>query len=254
MSCRAVASVCIIVIAAGLSCGQAERPERTTEAVPPQDTIFVGLPGGLFVTSLGDSVLIEPFEMSRFEVTNRLYAGLASQAGLELPPDPQFGDIPDYIYEFGEYPVVSVSPDEALSAAAVIGCRLPTLPEWEYAASYGLTISSARGLDVYPWGVLDPVDAQNPANHLYGDTWEDRAADGYPWTAPVGSYPLTDLGLADIAGNVAEMAMIPDDTIGFAVCGGAYASPSEELLISRHGYLERNDRARHIGFRLVRSR
>lgn len=236
-----------------LSCGEEPPPELTPEPVSPEDTAFVSIPGGTFVTSLGDTVEIPGFQMLKYEVTNRLYLDLAERAGVGLPPDPGFPGLEHYLYERGEYPVVNVSPEEAFETATVMGCRLPTLAEWEYAASLGLTITASRGLSIYPWGILDPVDAMNPANHLYRDSWEERDGDGYPWTAPVGSYPLTDHGIADLAGNVAEMVTIPGDPVHFAVCGGSYTSTSEELLIDHHSWIYAGDRARHIGMRFVRA-
>ena len=233
-----------------LACGREEETTYTPEPVPAEDTTFVEVPAGTLVSSAGDTVRVEGFGICRFEVTNRLYAQLAERAGLELPPDPGFPGMDDYIHRFGDHPVVGVSPEEAELAAAAMGCRLPTLEEWEYAASLDLD-DPPRGLDIYPWGILDPVDAQNPANHLYGDSWEDRDKDGYAWTAPVGSYPLTDLGLADMAGNVAEM-VTTGDSLEYLVCGGAYTSVAEELRIGSHSTILGGDRARHIGFRLVR--
>ncbi len=210
------------------------------------DTTFVPLPGGTYVTTYGDTVEVAPFRLGRYEVTNRLYRHLAAEAGLQLPPDPEYPGMPRYIETRPDYPAVNMSAPEALSAAGVLGGRLPTRAELEYAASLDL---ADPGPDSWPWGSLEPLEAGYPANFLAGDAWETRAADGFPWTAPVDSFPLTDAGFACLAGNVAEWT-VGLDTIP-AAFGGAWLSPSEETTIGSVQYVPVGDRARHIGFRIV---
>jgi formylglycine-generating enzyme required for sulfatase activity len=82
----------------------------------------------------------------------------------------------------------------ALVAVAMLACSLSGSPAEEG------TAEAARGTDgrTWPWG----------------DTFEDlRAnlsgeADGYGFTAPVGSFPddVSPYGLLDVAGNAAEWA------------------------------------------------
>lgn len=212
-----------------------------------KDTAFVAVSGGTFVTTYGDTVEIGDFRLGRFEVSNRFYLFLADEAGLDLPPDPEFTGMRDYLYGFPDHPVVNVSMNEALEAASVIGGRLPTRAEWQYAASLDLT-GDIRGK--YPWGSLDPADAEYPANYLAGDNWETRGADGYLWTAPVDAYPLTDAGFAALAGNVSEWTMALNDSVA-PVCGGSWLSPSDDLTVDAAKHLAPGDRARHIGFRIL---
>jgi formylglycine-generating enzyme required for sulfatase activity len=212
----------------------------------PHDTAFVSVPGGTFVTSTGDTATISAFRLGRYEVSNRLYYSLAADAGINLPPDPDFAGLSDYLYEFPDYPVVNVSAIEAGKAAAVLGGRLPTLAEWEYAASLDV---SGDPFGQYPWGILDPVEAGFPANYLAGDEWETRALDGYAWTAPVDSFPLTAAGFACQAGNVSEWILSGDSLT--LHCGGAWSSSAERITIGSHSSLAPGDRARHVGFRIL---
>lgn len=217
-------------------------PEMITE----KDTAFVDVPGGIFITDADDTLEIRGFRLGRYEVTNRLFFNLADAAGIELPPDPVFSGMEKYLFNYPDYPVVNVSMDEAASAAAEMGGRLPTQAEWEYAASLGV---SGDISGQYPWGPLDPADAEYPANYLAGDEWDTRGLDGYLWTAPVDSFTLTDAGFACQAGNVAEWTMSADSLA--PVCGGAWLSPSDDITIRSVKYLAPGDRARHIGFRIL---
>jgi formylglycine-generating enzyme required for sulfatase activity len=192
-------------------------------------------------------VTIATFQLARFEVSNRLYHWLADRGGIDLPPDPGFPGMESYLFDFPDYPAVNLNATEAERAAAVIGCRLPTAAEWEYAASLDL---EGYVFSQYPWGPLDPVNAGFPANFLAEDEWESRALDGFACTAPVGSYPLSGHGLTDMAGNVAEWTQPV-----LSVCkvkGGSWISPAEDLLIGATQDIHPSDRSWYTGFRLAR--
>jgi formylglycine-generating enzyme required for sulfatase activity len=242
---RLTAAALIALIA---SCGASHGSMDYPEPLPlmSHDTSFVSVPGGTFVTSTGDTVTFSPFRLGRYEVTNRLYYSLAAEGGINLPPDPDFVGMTDYLFDFPDYPVVNVSAIEAGKAAAVLGGRLPTLAEWEYAASLDV---SGDPFEQYPWGILEPVDAGFPANFLAGGEWETRALDGYAWTAPVDSFPLTGTGFACQAGNVSEWTLSTDSMT--LHCGGAWSSPAERITIGSHSALAPGDRARHVGFRIL---
>ncbi len=232
-----------------LACGNTEEQVFRPDPIPliAKDTAFVYITGGVYLTSDGDTVEISDFYLGRYEVSNRLYYYLADENGLELPPDPEYPGMNRYLFEYPDYPVVNVSVREAAAAAAVLGGRLPTRSEWEYAASLGV---SGDITGQYPWGSLNPEDAEYPANFLAGDEWETRGIDGYLWTAPVDSFPLTNSGFACQAGNVAEWTYSPLDSV-LAVCGGAWLSPGDEITVDAVRYLAPGDRARHVGFRIL---
>ena len=109
----------------------------------------------------------------------------------------------------GAHPMNCVGWDMAATYCAAAGRRLPTEAEWEYAA---------RGSDGrrYPWGDEAPNETLlNACGKECGDLGKQARLpleplyakdDGWPSTAPVGSYPRgkSRFGALDLAGNVWE--------------------------------------------------
>lgn len=95
------------------------------------------------------------------------------------------------------YPVVHLAYEDAQAYAKWAGKRLPTEAEWEFAARGGLDGAT------YVWGNEFEPEGQVLANTWQGDfPNENLLADGFEWTAPVGSFPPNGYGLYDMAGNV----------------------------------------------------
>jgi len=149
------------------------------------------------------TVYLDGYWIDKHEVSNGQYA-LCADAGVCQPPfSPGSATRARYygIPEYSNYPVMWVNWFMARAYCEWAGRRLPTEAEWEKAA---------RGTDgrTYPWG-NDPVSGERVN---YCDKGCPRAYansadnDGYPDTAPVGSYPAgaSPYGAMDMAGSVWE--------------------------------------------------
>jgi len=137
--------------------------------------------------------------------------------------------------------------------------RLPTPDEWD--AAVGLArgrkkislTAEERLLDdrIYPWGQDWPPPAKT-ANFADGEIPGYR--DGYPYTAPVGSFPPSKEGIYDLAGNVWEWTQpveIRAQPTGI-LRGGSWAYFRAECLTSAYQYVVPAElRAPTIGFRCV---
>lgn len=147
------------------------------------------------------AVTLTAFWLDSTEVTNGQYR-LCVEAGACAPPlqtdsftRPAYYDDPAY----DAYPVIWVDWHRACAYCAWAGARLPSEAEWEYAA---------RGPDstLFPWGnTFDPTRLNYCAAECDGVS-DPNNADGYPDTAPVGSFPAgaSWMGAQDMAGNVRE--------------------------------------------------
>ena len=163
----------------------------------------------------------------------------------------------------GARPVIHVGWDDAhayvswLSRSTGATYRLPSEAEWEYAARAGTRT-------VYSWG---DDTGQGRANCR-----DDHCADGFPNTAPVGSFRANPWGLHDVHGNVSEWVQdcldnarsyirAPSDGSAWEyencgrrmLRGGSWEnSPPYVRVASRRG--DASDARRHgLGFRIART-
>ncbi len=154
---------------------------------------MVALEGGCFKmgTDKGEpdeqpvhEVCVSPFKMDKFEVTQREFQ-LKMGTNMSL-------------YKGADLPVESVTWIEADQYCTKSNKRLPTEAEWEYAARAG---SSTE----YAWGDEFDTSQANYCDKACAENLKDnKASDGFPVTAPVGSFPANAFGLHDMAGNVNE--------------------------------------------------
>ncbi len=131
---------------------------------------------------------VADFEIGKYEVTFEMWDACYAQGGCkQYPKDEGWGR--------GKRPVVNVSWNDIQEFLSWINkktgknYRLPTEPEWEYAARAGTN-------SVYSWG--DEVGQNNANCNGCGSQWDKKQ------TAPVGSFAANPWGIYDMHGNVWE--------------------------------------------------
>jgi eukaryotic-like serine/threonine-protein kinase len=200
-----------------------------TGAASPCPPGMVLIPASTFRMGVGEAsdgppheVTLSAFCLDKTEVTADAYR--ACQKNGECPPAPRrvdAADIPEgdrdafsalctaHLLDQGTHPINCVDHTRAVQYCATQKKRLPTSAEWERAA---------RGPDdrAYPWGNGAPNETRLNACGTECTEWGVskkvkltalyNADDGFPATAPVGSFPAGSSaeGAVDLQGNVME--------------------------------------------------
>lgn len=120
-----------------------------------------------------------------------------------------------------DHPVWGINWAGAVLVAEYLGGRLPSAAQWECMAS------NNEPTRIYPWGNAEPT-------HLLANYDEHYGA-----TTPVGSFPASELGLYDLAGNLGEWCSDrygagngPGASFERVVKGGAWSKGAHYLAIA----------------------
>ena len=192
-----------ILVSILVACGS--KSDQTPEldmALIPAGSFMMGSESGYKDESPVHELYLDAFYIDVYEVTNEWYAECVAQGACKPPED--YGSYTRESYyddpKYATYPVIYVSWLDAHSYCEWRNDRLPTEAEWEKAARGELEGK------LYPWGdELDDGERANFCDQNCTIDWADESYDdGYPDTAPVGSYNPNGYGLYDMAGNVWE--------------------------------------------------
>ena len=197
----------------------------------PKGTVLIG--------NEGDSVEIDEFEIGVYPVTNAQYFKFILETGYSPPKEwMEYQTLSFEVYGLkGDHPVVWISCEDAKEYAKFIGGRLPSFPEWQYAA---------RGTDdrLFPWG----YEIDKPRCNTI-----ELGADS---TTPVGTFNegISPFGIYDMVGNVWEWTDTPYDEKGIfrVACGGAWYYNHDYSTCISYDFFSKDYAEFVIGFRIAR--
>jgi formylglycine-generating enzyme len=178
-------------------------------------------------------VHIPSFAIGKFEVTRAQFSAFTRATGYggTKGPWPQ----PAEFHQEDNHPVVGINAADADAYVRWLArktgqlYRLPSEAEWEYAARAGTTTSHYWGNDLDSICLYENVrDATAKKELPWAHDWPAvNCADGYAFTAPVGSFMPNPFGLYDMLGNASEIVAdcIHDQNyVGAPTDGSAWAS------------------------------
>lgn len=235
---------------------------------------FVLIPGGCYKmgSSEGNNdekpvheACVDGFWMGKYEVTNAQYR--------RFRPEHDSRDYMGDSMDGDDQPAVYVSWEDAmefakwLSGKSSENYRLPTEKEWEYAARAGTTGDRYwSGPDTQACSHANVYDRSCAVKNKFN--WPPfDCDDGYPVTAPVGSFKPNGFGLYDMLGNVWEWCSDRYDRKSYAgrsdkkeglpalqrvLRGGSWFNAPASLRSSNRGRNTPDYRIGSVGFRLVR--
>ncbi|MBD2597076.1 SUMF1/EgtB/PvdO family nonheme iron enzyme [Nostoc spongiaeforme FACHB-130] len=170
---------------------------------------MVAIPGGTFLMGSPESeegrcvfespqhhVIVQPFFMGKFPVTQGQWQAVAAldKVNIDLDPDPSH-------FQGANRPVECVSWDDAVEFCARLSkktgkiYRLPSEAEWEYACRAGTTTPFYFG------ETITTELANYNGNYIYGTAPNGEYRQE---TTEVGKFPANPFGLFDMCGNVSE--------------------------------------------------
>ena len=198
----------------------------------PGGTFLMGSPGGEGDDSERPQheVVVQPFFMGKFQVTQAQWKAIASLPKVERDLKPKPSN-----FKGDKRPVEQVSWHDAVEFCARLSkktgreYRLPSEAEWEYACRAGTTTPFHFGetitTDLANYRGTDDESLGWKGSYGSGPKGEDRKE-----TTPVGSFPPNAFGLYDMHGNLWEWCADPrhDNYEGAPRDGSAWETGGDE--------------------------
>jgi hypothetical protein len=209
----------------------------------PRLVAFRPIAGGeLELTGTSTLTQVDDFEMMETEVTLGQYAACQEAGACTPQHEPcRYDEHGLSSSVHADLPVRCVSFQQAAAYCDFVEARLPTEVEWEYALRNG-------GRDVrFPWGDAAPSCAHAIVSENAG--FDVGCGRGEPWPGCSREDDVTEQGVCDLAGNVAEW--VTQANVGASGArGGAYAGPPSDVFTTRPVTIPEG--MRHVGVRCVR--
>ena len=164
--------------------------------VPPGDFFMGAVEGGEIEKPLHTHPMPKGYYMARTEVTWDQYRTFCHATSRVEPKAPSWPIT-------GSHPVVNVSWFDAVAFCEWAGLSLPSEAEWEKAAR------GSEDWRRWPWGdqwIPGNANALDVSCPFESDPGLKEADDGFPYTAPVMSFPkdVSPYGAYDMVGNAYE--------------------------------------------------
>lgn len=216
------------------------------------------------------------FAIDRYEVTTSAYSFCVEAGKCTVPL--KGADCNYQKEDRGNHPINCVTWEQASAFCAWAEKRLPTEQEWERAARRQNPSNEAAVprpyQGNYPWGEQPPTArlanvcgkecAAYYAERGKGAPMMHEFEDGFPSTAPVGSFPegATSDGVEDMAGNVWEWTSSPyceypatecGNTVDYIIRGGGFMSyQPRNLEATTREAVAKKEATETVGFRCAK--
>lgn len=204
-----------------------EKKKYKDMVLVPGSEFYMGNEKKSRFTSAGQIILLKPFYIDAYPVTNYVYQEVVT----------------DWKFDFQKkyYPVVGLKYDEILEYCRLTGKRLPSEAEWEKAAR------GDKDRRLYPWGNVFSNNKCNSRGRSFLVKKKPAAVDKF-------SEGKSVYGCFDMIGNVWEWTSTRIGEKRYILKGGCCTSPSKKYLtISSRLIAHKNDTNQNFGFRCCRS-
>jgi formylglycine-generating enzyme required for sulfatase activity len=238
---------------------------KASPGVCPNGMVWIG--GGSYTMEKGSVVTVADYCLDKTEVTVNAYAA-CFDANACTEPDPYEHAKEDAVHSLcnwknpgrGKHPINCIDWTQAQWYCAYAHKRLPTDEEWTWAARNGSRETR------YPWGdqaptaqLLNACGSECPpsaaAKGIHGFEAMYAESDGWPETAPVGSFPkgANRWGVLDLAGNVLEWTSTAQGTNRGARGGGWGHGHAVAFEAANRGAIAPTERGFDAGVRCAKS-